>query len=109
MLRRIHSVPGLIAAVLVSVLALTGVILSINPALERARSSIPPAGEISVVVRPGVHGLSAMPGRHSHVVDAGALAEPADSAAHAARMRDAARRRARRGPCMALSSRGRGR
>jgi sulfite reductase (NADPH) flavoprotein alpha-component len=48
MLRRIHSVPGLIAAVLVSVLGLTGAILSINPALERARASIPPAGEISV-------------------------------------------------------------
>jgi sulfite reductase (NADPH) flavoprotein alpha-component len=48
MLRRIHSLPGLIAAVLVSVLALTGAILSINPALERARSSIPSAGEINI-------------------------------------------------------------
>jgi sulfite reductase (NADPH) flavoprotein alpha-component len=48
MLRRIHSLPGLMAAILVSVLALTGVILSINPALERAGASIPSAGEISV-------------------------------------------------------------
>ena len=48
MLRRIHSIPGFIAAILVSVLALTGAILSVSPALERARSSIPPAGEVSV-------------------------------------------------------------
>ena len=48
MLRRIHSLPGLIAAVVVSILALTGAVLAINPALERAGSSIPPAGEVSV-------------------------------------------------------------
>lgn len=48
MLRRIHSLPGLIAAALVSILAVTGAILSINPALERARSSIPAVGEMNV-------------------------------------------------------------
>lgn len=48
MLRRIHSLPGLIAAVVVSILALTGAVLAVNPALERAGSSIPPAGEVSV-------------------------------------------------------------
>lgn len=48
MLRRIHSLPGLIAAILVSVLALTGTILSINPALERMGSYNSPVGEISV-------------------------------------------------------------
>lgn len=48
MLRRIHSLPGLIAAVVVSILALTGAILAINPALERADSTIPPAGQVSV-------------------------------------------------------------
>jgi sulfite reductase (NADPH) flavoprotein alpha-component len=48
MLRRIHSLPGLIAAIVVSVLALTGAVLSINPALERAGSATPPAGETSV-------------------------------------------------------------
>ncbi|MEZ5832222.1 MAG: PepSY domain-containing protein [Dongiaceae bacterium] len=48
MLRQIHSLPGLIAAVLVSILAVTGAILSINPTLERARSSLPPTGAFTV-------------------------------------------------------------
>lgn len=48
MLRRIHSLPGLIAAVLVCVLALSGAILSINPALERSAASVPPAGAVNV-------------------------------------------------------------
>jgi sulfite reductase (NADPH) flavoprotein alpha-component len=48
MLRQIHSLPGLIAAMVVSISALTGAILAINPALERAGSSIPPAGQVSV-------------------------------------------------------------
>ena len=41
MLRRLHSLPGLIAGLFIAVLALTGAILSINPALERAVSSQP--------------------------------------------------------------------
>jgi sulfite reductase (NADPH) flavoprotein alpha-component len=48
MLRRIHSLPGLIAAMVVSILALTGAFLAINPALERAESSRLPAGQVSV-------------------------------------------------------------
>jgi len=35
MLRQIHSLPGLVAALLVAVLALTGAVLSVQPALER--------------------------------------------------------------------------
>ncbi|GAB2176347.1 PepSY domain-containing protein [Dongia sp. agr-C8] len=53
MLRQIHSLPGLIAAILVSLLALTGAILSINPALERASASVPATGEISVAALAG--------------------------------------------------------
>jgi sulfite reductase (NADPH) flavoprotein alpha-component len=48
MLRQIHALPGLIAAVLVSMLALTGAVLSVDPVLERARSSVPATDEISV-------------------------------------------------------------
>ena len=36
MLRQTHSLPGLIAALLVAVLAVTGAILSLDPVLERA-------------------------------------------------------------------------
>jgi sulfite reductase (NADPH) flavoprotein alpha-component len=48
MLRKIHSLTGLLAGVFVTLLAVTGAILATNPALERWRSSIPPAGELSV-------------------------------------------------------------
>ena len=48
MLRRIHSLPGLIAAFLVAVLAVTGAILSLDPILERAGTTLPNAGRISV-------------------------------------------------------------
>jgi sulfite reductase (NADPH) flavoprotein alpha-component len=48
MLRQIHALPGLIAAVLVAVLAITGAILSLDPVLERAGSTLPKAGQISV-------------------------------------------------------------
>ena len=37
MLRRIHSLPGLIAAFLVAVLAVTGAILSLDPMLGAGR------------------------------------------------------------------------
>ena len=36
MLRRLHSVPGLILGVFVTLLALSGAVLSLDPALERA-------------------------------------------------------------------------
>ena len=35
MLRRIHSLPGVVLAVLLTVLAVTGAVLSVNPALDR--------------------------------------------------------------------------
>ncbi|QEA40577.1 nitric oxide synthase [Pistricoccus aurantiacus] len=48
MLRQLHSLPGLIAALFVIVLTVTGAILSLNPALERAGTVVPAAGQISV-------------------------------------------------------------
>ncbi|MBV6271912.1 PepSY domain-containing protein [Alcaligenaceae bacterium CGII-47] len=48
MLRQLHSLPGLIAALLLIVLALSGAILSLNPALERASATVPANGQISV-------------------------------------------------------------
>jgi len=48
MLRRIHSLPGLIAALLLIVLAVSGAILSVNPAMERLGTSVPGNGQISV-------------------------------------------------------------
>ena len=44
MLRQIHSLPGLIAAILVAVLAITGAILSLDPVLERAGATLPKSG-----------------------------------------------------------------
>ena len=48
MLRKFHSWSGLIAALLVVMLAVTGAVLSINPALERAQAKI--AGTYSISV-----------------------------------------------------------
>ncbi|MEQ1648202.1 MAG: PepSY domain-containing protein [Hyphomicrobiaceae bacterium] len=48
MLRLVHSLPGLFAAVLVMVLSITGAILSIEPVIERAGSVIPESGQITV-------------------------------------------------------------
>jgi sulfite reductase (NADPH) flavoprotein alpha-component len=48
MLRRLHSLPGLIAALLLAVLAFSGAILSINPALERGGTTVPADGQVSV-------------------------------------------------------------
>ncbi|MGV8841958.1 MAG: PepSY domain-containing protein [Pseudomonas sp.] len=48
MLRQLHSLPGLLAGLLLMLLAITGAVLSINPALERADATIPAAGQISV-------------------------------------------------------------
>ena len=48
MLRRIHSLPALIATALLMVLAISGAILSINPAIERLGTSVPGNGQISV-------------------------------------------------------------
>ena len=48
MLRKLHSLPGLFAALLLLVLAITGVVLSVLPAIERSAATIPATGEISV-------------------------------------------------------------
>lgn len=48
MLRRLHSQAGLIAALLAVVLAISGAILSLDPALERLGTMVPAAGQISV-------------------------------------------------------------
>ncbi len=48
MFRKIHSIPGLVAALLVAVMAATGAVLSVNPALERLQASVPARGEVSV-------------------------------------------------------------
>jgi len=48
MLRFTHSLPGLIAALLVIVLAVTGAMLSLEPTIDRAGAVVPAAGQISV-------------------------------------------------------------
>lgn len=48
MLRRLHSLPGLLAGLLLLILATSGAILSLGPALERAAATVPARGEVSV-------------------------------------------------------------
>ncbi|WP_150276077.1 PepSY domain-containing protein [Halopseudomonas salina] len=48
MLRKIHGLPGLFAAIFLMTLAVTGAILSLVPAMDRAATLIPAAGEVSV-------------------------------------------------------------
>ncbi|WP_248795433.1 PepSY domain-containing protein [Pseudomonas sp. MWU13-2105] len=48
MLRQFHSLPGLIAALLVMLLAISGALLSIDPALERLHSVPSASGQINV-------------------------------------------------------------
>ena len=48
MLRQLHSLPGLIAALLVMILAISGAILSVDPALERLHSPPVAAGQLNV-------------------------------------------------------------
>lgn len=48
MLRQFHSLPGLIAALLVMLLAISGAMLSVDPALERLHSTSTPAGQLNV-------------------------------------------------------------
>lgn len=48
MLRQFHSLPGLVAALLVMLLAISGAILSINPALERLNATVPASGQVNV-------------------------------------------------------------
>ena len=48
MLRRLHSLPGLFAALFLIVLATSGAVLSLSPALERAIATVPPSGVTNV-------------------------------------------------------------
>ncbi|GAA0850099.1 PepSY domain-containing protein [Marinobacter szutsaonensis] len=48
MLRKLHGLPGLFAVVFLATLAVTGSILALAPALDRAGAEVPPAGEVSV-------------------------------------------------------------
>ncbi len=48
MLRQIHSLPALIASLLLIVLAISGAILSVNPTIERLGTHVPDNGQISV-------------------------------------------------------------
>ncbi|WLH98098.1 PepSY domain-containing protein [Pseudomonas hefeiensis] len=48
MLRQFHSLPGLIAALLVMLLAISGAILSVNPALERLHATATAIGQVNV-------------------------------------------------------------
>ena len=53
MVRQLHSLLGLIAALLAMVLAISGAILSVDPALERLQAAAPAAGQISVATLAG--------------------------------------------------------
>lgn len=48
MLRQLHSLPGLLAALLVVVIAISGALLALDPAQQRLNTTIPGNGETSV-------------------------------------------------------------
>jgi sulfite reductase (NADPH) flavoprotein alpha-component len=48
MLRKLHGLPGLLAALFLVTLAVTGAVLALAPAMDRAAAVIPAAGEVSV-------------------------------------------------------------
>lgn len=48
MLRKLHSIPGLIVGIFAIVLAISGAIMAIHPVLERSQAVVPAAGELSV-------------------------------------------------------------
>ncbi|MGP1667034.1 MAG: PepSY domain-containing protein, partial [Rhodanobacter sp.] len=52
-MRQLHSLVGLVAAVLVMVVALSGAILSLDPTLDRLAATVPAAGQISVATLAG--------------------------------------------------------
>ncbi len=53
MLRQLHSLSGLIAALLLMVLAISGAILSVDPTLDRLDATVPADGQISVATLAG--------------------------------------------------------
>jgi len=48
MLRRFHSLAGLIAALFLLITAVTGALLALDPALQRLSAEVPARGEVSV-------------------------------------------------------------
>jgi len=48
MLRQLHGLPGLLAALFLVTLAITGAVLALAPAMDRAAAVVPPAGEVNV-------------------------------------------------------------
>lgn len=48
MLRKIHGLAGLLAALFLATLAVTGAVLALTPAVDRAAAVIPAAGEVNV-------------------------------------------------------------
>ncbi|MCK7546276.1 PepSY domain-containing protein, partial [Marinobacter bryozoorum] len=48
MLRKFHGLPGLFAGLFLIVLSVTGAVLALAPALDRASAVIPGAGQVSV-------------------------------------------------------------
>lgn len=69
MLRRLHSLPGLLAALFLLVLATSGAVLSLQPALERSTATVPARGEVNVadiaqkaaLAYPGIEQISRLP------------------------------------------------
>jgi len=62
MLRRLHSLPGLFAALLIAALALTGAFLAFDSIVERSAARIPASGEVSVAAL-----AEAVQARHAEV------------------------------------------
>jgi sulfite reductase (NADPH) flavoprotein alpha-component len=50
MLRKLHSLSGLIAAIVLTVMALSGVVLSVKPAIDRAAAVRTPSGSLDVAM-----------------------------------------------------------
>jgi sulfite reductase (NADPH) flavoprotein alpha-component len=69
MLRRLHSLAGLVAALFLLITAVTGALLSLEPALQRADAFVPARGEVSVAelaekvlrVYPGTEQIERLP------------------------------------------------
>ena len=52
MLRRLHSLPGLFAALLIAALALTGAFLAFDSIVDRSATIVPATGQVSVAAIP---------------------------------------------------------
>lgn len=73
MLRTLHSIPGLLAALLVLVMAVTGAVLAVNPVIERAATAVPARGTVSVAdlagrVRAAIPGVETIERKPSGLV-----------------------------------------